>query len=283
MKHKLTALGRPIAIGYLTNKIIVILFFVALILTLSVFTYRGEPFTAALTSALSSAGAIFLAWAVGRELDPANDWSAFVALPFIYVAFFIVGQPSLLTLFFIILCCRLLNRVCGLQPFKSDALLIFVMAIFLYLNGFIFALPFLVLVFFVDAYAKPAYRFQLFSALVSLAGYLVMIYLLRPGFSLTIIESAAFIYSGAAVVVILLSVVFVSFLTRHDRVLDDLNRAELNYNRVNAARFLTAAWIITEILSGGAAILLQVYPMVVIFGGIFLYHLAGFVKSRSVL
>ena len=105
-------------------------------------------------------------------------------------------------------------------------------------------------------------------------------FLFRSGFSLTITESAAFIYSAAAVVVILLSVVFVSFLTRHDRIFDDLNRAELNYNRVNAARLLTAAWIITEILSEAAVILLQIYPMAIIFGGIFLYHLAGILKSR---
>lgn len=281
MKHKFTALGRPISVVYLTNKIIVILFFVALIFTLGLFTYRGEPFTAALISALSSAGAIFLAWAVGRELDPANDWSAFVALPVIYFVFFIVGQPSLLTLVFTILCCRLLNRVSGLQPLKSDALLIFVMGIFLHLNSFYFVLPFLVLVFFIDGLVEPAYRFQLFSALVSLAGYLIMTFLFRPGFSLSTIESAAFIYSAAAVVVIPLSVVFVSFTTRHNRILDDLNRAELNNHRIAAARFLTAAWIITEILSGGAAILLQVYPMVIIFGGIFLYHLAGILKFRS--
>jgi len=281
MKHKITALGRPISTGYLTNKIIVILFFVALVLTLGVFTFRGEPFTAVLISAFSSAGVIFLSWAIGRELDPANEWSAFVALPVIYFAFFAAGHPSLLTLFFTILCCRLLNRTCGLQPFKSDALLLFVMAIFLYLNNFYFALLYLILVFFIDALAKPAYRFQFISAMVSLAGYLIMLLAFRPDFVLFMSETAAFIYSTAAVIVVLLSVIFVSYITRHDMVLDDLNGAELNNHRVAAARFLTAAWIISDILSGGIIIFLQIYPMVIIFGGIFLYHLVGTMIHKS--
>ncbi len=278
---KMTALGRPISTGYLTNKIIIIIFFVVLILTLAVFIYRGEPFTAALISAFSSAAAIFLSWAIGRELDPANEWSAFVALPFIYFVFFTAGHPSLLTLFFTILCCRLLNRTCGLQPFKIDALLLFVMGILLYFNNFYFALPYLILIFFIDALAKPAYRFQFISGLVGSAGYLIMLLVFRPEFTLFMPETVAVIYPAAAVIMVLLSVVCVSYMTRHDRVLDDLNRAEINNHRVNAARFLTAAWIITEILCGGVIILLQIYPMVIIFGSIFLYHLASIMISKS--
>lgn len=281
MKHTITALGRPVSIGYLTNRIVVILFFASFILTLGVFIFRGEPFTTALVSAFSSAAAIFLSWAIGRELDPANEWSAFVALPVIYFAFFAAGDPSLLSLFFIILCCRLLNRTCGLQPFKSDALLLFVMAILLYFNNFYFTLPYLILAFFVDALAKPANRFQFISAVVSSAGYLVMIFKFRPEFPLFMPEAAAGIYPAAAVIMVLLSAVYVSYVTRHDRVLDDLNRAEVNYLRVTAARFLTAAWIIIEILSGGVIALLQIYPMVIIFGGIFLYHLVSIMIYKS--
>ena len=281
MQHKITALGRPISIGYLTNKIVVILFFVTLIFTLGVYTFRGEPFSLALVSAFSSAGVIFLSWAIGRELDPANDWSAFVALPFIYVAFFTVGQPSLLTLFFTILCCRLLNRTCGLQPFKSDALLLFVMAIFLYFSNFYFALPYLIMVFVIDALVKPAHRFQFISALVGSGGYLIMLLAFSPEFALFMPETVTVNFPAAAASIILLSVLFVSYITRHVRVLDDLNRAELNNQRVTAARFLTAAWVAIEILTGGAIILLQIYPLVIVFGGIFLYHLTCTLICKS--
>lgn len=244
----------------------------AFIGTLSIYAYRGETIIEALISASSSAAAIFLSWAVGRELDPANDWSAFLALPVVYYAFFTIGNPSLLVLFFIILCCRLLNRICGMQPLRSDALLLFVMGILLYFNNFYFALLYLVLIFLIDALIKPIDRFQFISALVSSAAYLIIFLAYRPEFVSLFTDTMPTVYPAVAVIMVVSSVVYISYVTRHDRVIDDLNKAEVDYHRVNAARFLAAAWIVNEILCGGVIMLLQVYPIVFIFGGIFLYH-----------
>ena len=244
------------------------------------FIFRGEPFTASLISALSSAVAIFLSWALGRELDPAHEWSAFIALPVIYIAFFPAGRPSLLVLLFIILCCRLLNRTCGLQPLKSDALLLFVLAVLLYFNSFYFALPYLVLLFMIDALAKPVNRFQYISALVSSAAYLMMLIVYRPKLALFINQNIPVIYSATIVTLVVFSVIYVSYITRHDRVIDDSHKEELNYYRVNAARFLAAAWIVIEILYGGVIILPQVYPVVLIYGGILLYHIAALFRRQ---
>lgn len=252
-------------------------------LTLIIFTYTGEPFTAALIGALSSAAIIFLSWAVGRELDPANQWSAFIALPILYIAYFTAGRPSLLVLLFIILSSRLINRISGLQPYKSDALLLIVIGALLYFNSLYFALPYLILIFLIDALTEPANRFQLVSALAGSAGYLVLLIVLRPALSLFIPETVLVIYPAAAVILVFLSVVCISYLTRHDRVLDDLNRAEVKYLRVAAARFLIAAWIVAEILCGGVISLLQIYPVVIIFGSIFIYHLIRVVISKPSL
>jgi len=273
---KITALGRPIVPGYFTNKLIIILFFASLIAALAFNIYQGEPFIAALISALSSAVMVFLSWAAGRELDPAHKWSAFIALPVIYIAFFVSRPPSLMVLFFIILCCRFLNRTCGLQPLKSDSLLLFVLAILLYFNSFYFVLPYLVIIFLADALVKPANRFQFISAFAGSAAYLVLVLAIRPEFNLLTSQTIAIGYSFAAVVMVVISAIYVVFTTRHDRVFDDLNKAELNYQRVNAARLLTAFWLASEIICGGAIVILQVYPVVLTFGGILLYHLTGF-------
>jgi hypothetical protein len=272
---KITALGRPIVPGYFTNKLIIILFFASLIAALAINIYQGEPFAAALISALSSAVMVFLSWAAGREFDPAHKWSAFIALPFIYIAFFASQPPSLLVLFFVILCCRFLNRTCGLQPLKSDALLLLVLAILLYFNSFYFALPYLVIIFLADALVKPANRFQYISALAGSAACMVLVLVIRPEFNVLTPAAMAIVYSFAAILMVVISAIYVFFTTRYDRVLDDLNKAELNYQRVNAARLLTAFWLASEIIGGGALALLQVYPVVLTYGGILLYHLTG--------
>ncbi|MFU8793969.1 MAG: hypothetical protein ACNA7Z_01170 [Dethiobacteria bacterium] len=252
-------------------------------MTLLIFIYTGKPFTTALIGAFSSATVIFLSWAVGRELDPANEWSAFIALPLLYFAYFTAGSPSLLVLLFIILSCRLINRTIGLQPFRSDSLLLVMLSALLYFNSLYFALPYLILIFLIDALTEPANRFQLVSALAGSAGYLVLLIVLRPELSLFMPETVPVIYPAAAVVLVVLSVICISCLTRHDRVLDDLNKVEVNYHRVAAARLLVAAWIVTEILCSGVISLLQIYPVVIIFGSILLYHLIRIIISKLTL
>ncbi len=266
--------------GYLTNKLIMVLFFIVLALTIAISVYRGEVFTAALVSAFISATAVFLSWALGRELDPAHQWSAFISLPPVFIAFIAIGRPSLLALLFFILSCRLLNRTPGRQPFRSDSILLLAMGLLLYFNNFYFALPCLALFFLTDALVKPVNNFQYISALVTSAAYSALLLLVSPEPASYVPGSIPVFYPAAALIIVALSAIYISFVTRHKRTLDDLNREELNYLRVNAARLLIAAWMISEIIFGGAMMIHQIYPMVIVFGGIFLYHLTVKTKER---
>ncbi len=244
------------------------------------FILRGESFAIALISALTAAVVVFLSWAVGREIDPAHEWSAFIALPLIYIAFFVAGRPSLLVLFFIILCCRFLDRSCGLQPLKTDSLVILVLSKLLYFNDFYFALPYLIILFLIDALAEPANRFQYISALVSSAAYLILLIALRPELAFIGNQNIPVIYLTAAAAVFLFSAVYVSYITRYAKVINDLNTEELKSTRVNAARLLTAAWLVTEILCSGVIILLQIYPVALIYGGVLVYHLGRLFRQN---
>jgi len=167
-----------------------------------------------------------------------------------------------------------------LQPLKTDSLIIFVLAILLYFNGFYFTLPYLILLFLIDALAQPANRFQYISVLVSSAAYLILLIALKPESAFIGHQNIPVIYLAAASAVVLFAAVYVSYLTRYDIVFDDLIIEELNSTRVNAARLLTAAWIIFEILGGGVIILLQIYPVVFIYGGILAYHLGRLFRSN---
>lgn len=248
---------------------------------MAILVYTGESFTAAFFSSFSTAIAVFLTWAVGRELDPAHEWSAFVALPVVFIATFILGRPSLLVPFFIILCCRMITRICGLQPKKSDAFLLIVMGIALYINHLYIALPFLLLLFVLDAALKPTNSFQFISALLTSFSYIILLMFFQPRFSALFQNGPSVFCPVFAIILVAASGVFVAFYTRHDRVVDDLNISEISKLRLNLARLATAAWIIAEVFSGGTVNLLQVYPVIAAYGGIFLYHLAGIILNKA--
>jgi len=248
---------------------------------LAILTWKGESFTAVLFSSFSTAVAVFLTWAVGRELDPAHEWSAFVALPFVFITAFTAGQPSLLVPFFVLLCCRMITRICGLQPTKSDAFLLLVMATALYFNNLYIALPFLLLLFILDAVLKPANSFQFASALVTFFGYIILLIFFQPRFSVLFQNSTSVFYPVSAITLVAASGAFVTFYTRHDRVIDDLNVSVISNLRLNLIRFATATWIIAEIFSGGMINLLQVYPVIAAYVGIFIYHLARLIFNKA--
>ena len=76
--HRITTIGRPIDLRYPTNRAIALL---TLAVTAGGALARllgGEPVGAGASWGLSAGLTLFLGWALGRELDPAHDLSAFV-------------------------------------------------------------------------------------------------------------------------------------------------------------------------------------------------------------
>jgi hypothetical protein len=118
----LTAVGRLVDPRYPTNLVIVIL---AALVTAGAAACRWVAGSTLLDGALWGIGAglaIFLAWALARELDPDHDLSAFVAVALAIVALAALGLPPLLPLFWILLVMRVVNRTVGLPARPLDSL-----------------------------------------------------------------------------------------------------------------------------------------------------------------
>ena len=106
---RITALGRPLDIDYMTNRLIATVTAVVLAAVLTVWLVIGQPFFESLFFAAGTAVSVFLTWAITREIDPPSDWSAFAGLPFTLVAALFYGFPALITLFFILLVARTIS------------------------------------------------------------------------------------------------------------------------------------------------------------------------------
>ncbi len=118
--HHITALGRPIDLRHASNRQAVGLAIVAAVLAAAV-ALDGQGFTAEIGSAALAAGAgTFLAWALGRELDPDAPVTAFVAGLATIATTLWLGSPNLLMMAGILFIGRVLLRPTGHPPRLLD-------------------------------------------------------------------------------------------------------------------------------------------------------------------
>ena len=115
-----TTLGRPIDLGYPTNRAIAVLAAFVFVSRLGVGLAHGDGAWSALLLALQTAGAVFLAWALGRETDPDRPVSAFFAAAGALTSTILLGPPHFLLIFWFLLSLRIVNRSTGLPPGALD-------------------------------------------------------------------------------------------------------------------------------------------------------------------
>lgn len=121
----LTHLGRPVDVEYPTNRAIAIVTGLSLAGFLAWRLVAGEAFPDALASAGRSAIAVFLAWALAREVDPVGERAAYVGTALAVVALVVVpAPPDLAAAFWTLFVLRVVNRTTGERATWLDTLLL---------------------------------------------------------------------------------------------------------------------------------------------------------------
>jgi len=134
--ERFTHLGRPIDLTYPTNRWIVV------IVASTLITVAGWGLLAqrlllndALLQGAEFAGAVFLAWALGRETDPDAEIMAFFVIPPTILLVSWLGKPAFDLLFLTLLLMRVVNRTIGLVAKPGDVVLVLALTIWVAHDG----------------------------------------------------------------------------------------------------------------------------------------------------
>lgn len=272
-----TALGRRVDPRYPTNLAIVAL---ALAVTMAGIVIRllsGAALLESVSWGFGAGFALFLAWALGRELDPDHDLSAFLGAGLVLIALLLVGTPALLAAFWLLLVVRLVNRTIGLPARPLDSLAVLGVAGWLTWQGYWMVGLVTAAAFLLDGLLMPALKYHLLvgglalvatGALSIFHGTMVM----QKGHTLPVVMSTAAM-AGLFLLVIATS--------REVQAVGDATGKPLNPRRIQAAQVLALlsgllfAWWAGEL---GVVDLLPLWAAIV---GTGLYRLAILFLQRS--
>lgn len=163
---RLSSVARSVDLSYPTNRAIVIITLLFFLGTAGFQLILGREISSASASGLKAGASVFLAWAFARELDPDNEFSAFVAAFLGCAGFLLFPSPFLLALLLELLLIRIINRSTGLPAKTFDSFAILLLSGWIsFQREWIFAL-FTALAFFLDSsLPKPNRRNRIFGGI----------------------------------------------------------------------------------------------------------------------
>lgn len=120
---RLSGIGRPLDPAWATNRAVLVLTPLAAVAG-ALWVWLGPGTGSPLAAAILAAGAAFGAWALGRELDPDRQGTAFLAMALAFLEALLVPEASLLLLFTGLMLVRVVNRTVGPPASPLDDLVI---------------------------------------------------------------------------------------------------------------------------------------------------------------
>lgn len=268
--NKLTTIGRPFDTKYLTNRIIGIIVFVTFISVTIVSAIRGNTEHESVLSGMRAGLLIFFLWAISREVDPDNDWSAFVTIiPALLLVTFL-EKPSIVTFLWLLLILRVLNHSTGMPAGIMDSLGISVIGIIMaysmsWTYGLITAATFIA-----DSKMKRPAKYHLPAGIVILIISTAIYVLNEMGKTITLHTSTG-MYSFLAGIILFLPLIV--FPERISSVGDRTGKI-LDTTRIKAARIMATFVFTAIVLSPGEMNTSINYFMFCIFAGTGTYRIS---------
>ena len=160
--------GRPLDFNYKTNKVIAIVSLFTLIAGIVFQLVTGKAFLNSLLWAAGAGAAVFLTWAIARELDPDHHWAAFPGVVIMLIALPLVGLPGFILLFWLLTATRVLNHTTGLRPGLADSVVLTILTGWLLWKGYWIPGVLTVVVFILDGFMDGENRKQFVFGVVNL-------------------------------------------------------------------------------------------------------------------
>jgi hypothetical protein len=273
----ITALGRSIDLRYPTNLAIAVLTLTVAVAGTIIHVLSGA---APLESGLWGIGAgfvLFLTWALGRELDPDHDLSAFVGAGLALVGLLFFDIPSLLVIFWLLLLLRLVNRTTGLPARPLDSLAVLSLGAWLTWQGHWMVGLASAVAFLLDGLLRPPHRYHLFAAGLAFAATMVLS-IFHGDISMESGPTTLVVISSAAVAGLFLVVIATS---RELQSVGDATGKPLNPARVRFAQVLALLTALLFAWWAGASGVAALLPLWAAMVGAGLYRLAILFLSRD--
>jgi hypothetical protein len=255
-----SSIGRAIDLSVPSNRNIVIFSALVTMFTGGYHLLSGDDLQHIVSRAVAEGIFTFLAWALGRELDPDHNRTATIASGLTAVAAFILPPQYLLSAGVVLTTLRILSRSTGIAPTLLDSLVLTIgTGVTVALDGF-WGIGLIVAVMFMwDANLPPhpGYRSPLF------AGVMLVVTI-----SAAVMARVTF-WQFSAEVPVIIGVVFVSgiygALLRRPQApvtsVGDMTGEPLQPRRVLAAQWLALIGGLLVFVTGGTAGLLALLPV----------------------
>jgi hypothetical protein len=266
-----TALGRtPIDPSYPTNRAIAALALVVAIVGTIKHLLSGAALVESAMWGIGAGLVPFLTWALGRELDPDHDLSAFMGAGLVLIAFLLPDMPSLLVILWLLLVLRIVNRSVGLPAKPLDSLGVLGLGAWLTWQGYWMTGLMTAVAFLLDGLLSPPLRSSLFVSGLAFVTTVV----------LSVFHGGMAIESGPTTLVVVFSMAVAGLLlpviatTRKVEAVGDATGEVLNPRRVQAAQVLALLTALLFAWWAGASGLITLLPLWAAMIGVGLYRLA---------
>jgi hypothetical protein len=274
--EKFSALGRPMDYSDHTNVAIVVITFLTLISSyLYLVILGGFVWNEAIWPTIGITFSVFFAWAISREINPDYSYSAFFGVAIIIIMIIYneyILQPHYLTLLWVLLFERMLNRTVGYKAKLFDSALMVGITIWLsftysWIAGIIAAF-----VFWLDATLQiPQPRHRILTLLVLLIA--IVAFIINPVFLPNI-------FTGLELLVLItISVLFLAFIfmTKEVKSKADLTPLILNKQRLRFTQAFTLISLLLFSIVNGVETFYGLAALWSAMAGVFIHSL--FIKS----
>lgn len=274
--YAFSGLWRPISLTSFTNRLVLICVASALLFAGGLHYYlTGADTTEAVAYGIRIGLAVFLSWALARELQPDAPWAAFVALGVATVGLWYWSYPDVGALLLLLLVLRLINRSTGVPATLPDVLLLLALTGWILYLGQIWAGVLTAAGFWFNSKLpepQPTHKYPALLTSVSTISLLAI----NPLFGLP-----GNISISTNILTIALATGFALLIRGRKSInsLGDASGTPLNLQRLRTAQMVALLSVTVFTLWQGDSFFGKLSPAWAAFGGIFLY--ACFVRTPA--
>jgi len=275
----ITAVGRSLDPRYPTNLAIGLLSLAFGAVRVATSLLSGANILESALWGIGAAFAVFLSWALGRELDPDHDLSAFVGAGLMALASLFSELPALIVILWLLVALRVVDRTVGLPARPLDSLALLGLGGWLTWQGHWIVGLMTAVAFLLDGLLARPLRYHLVLSGVAFVGTVVLS-ILHGNMAMEGRPTIPLAISAAVMAALFLMVITTS---REPQTVCDATGERLNPGRVRAAQILALLTALFYAWWGGIAGVEALSPLWAAMLGVVLYRLVNliFVRNRD--